>query len=92
MNITQHLWFEKDMEAAIGLYTSLIPNSRIDNVTTLPAETPAGPSGSVKSQNSHLQASAIGRWKPGRSTVLTTVSPSLPSAKRKPRSTGYGRR
>lgn len=48
MNITQHLWFEKDMEAAIGLYTSLIPNSRIDNVTTLPAETPAGPPGSVK--------------------------------------------
>ena len=48
MNIIQHLWFEKDMEAAIGLYTSLIPNSRIDNVTTLPSESRAGPPGSVK--------------------------------------------
>ena len=23
MKVTQHLWFEKDMEAAIGFYTSL---------------------------------------------------------------------
>jgi predicted 3-demethylubiquinone-9 3-methyltransferase (glyoxalase superfamily) len=23
--VTQHLWFEKDMEAAVHFYTSLIP-------------------------------------------------------------------
>ena len=30
MKVTQHLWFEKDMEAAIGAYTSLIPGSAIE--------------------------------------------------------------
>jgi len=48
MKVTQHLWFEKDMEAAIGLYTSLIPGSAIAWTTTIPAETPSGPAGSVK--------------------------------------------
>ena len=48
MKVTQHLWFEKDMEAAIGLYTSLIPGSAIAWTTTIPAETPSGPTGSVK--------------------------------------------
>lgn len=28
--ITQHLWFEKDMEAALARYTSLIPGSAIE--------------------------------------------------------------
>ena len=27
MKVTQHLWFEKDMAAAVSLYTSLIPAS-----------------------------------------------------------------
>lgn len=48
MKVTQHLWFEKDMEAAIGLYTSLIPGSATAWTTTIPAETPSGPAGSVK--------------------------------------------
>ena len=48
MKVTQHLWFEKDMEAAIGLYTSLVPGSAIKWTTTIPAETPSGPAGSVK--------------------------------------------
>jgi predicted 3-demethylubiquinone-9 3-methyltransferase (glyoxalase superfamily) len=48
MKVTQHLWFEKDMEAAIGVYTSLIPGSAIEWTTTIPAETPSGPAGSVK--------------------------------------------
>jgi predicted 3-demethylubiquinone-9 3-methyltransferase (glyoxalase superfamily) len=46
--VTQHLWFEKDMLAAIRLYTSLIPGSAVEWTTTLPADTPSGPAGSVK--------------------------------------------
>jgi predicted 3-demethylubiquinone-9 3-methyltransferase (glyoxalase superfamily) len=48
MKVTQHLWFEKDMEAAIRFYTALIPGSAIEWTTTIPAETPSGPAGSVK--------------------------------------------
>lgn len=48
MKVTQHLWFEKDMEAAIGFYASLIPGSSVHWVSALPAETPSGPPGSVK--------------------------------------------
>jgi predicted 3-demethylubiquinone-9 3-methyltransferase (glyoxalase superfamily) len=48
MRVTQHLWFEKDMEAAIGFYTSLVPGSSVHWVTTLPADTPSGPAGSVR--------------------------------------------
>lgn len=48
MKVTQHLWFEKDMEAAIGFYTALIPGSAVHWVTPLPADTPSGPAGSVR--------------------------------------------
>jgi len=48
MKIAQHLWFEKDMEAAIRFYTSLIPGSSVGWVSTIPAETPSGPAGTVK--------------------------------------------
>ncbi|HYE44917.1 MAG TPA: VOC family protein [Caulobacter sp.] len=47
MKVTQHLWYEKDMEAAIRFYTSLIPNSRIEDVSAVMGESPAGPAGSV---------------------------------------------
>ncbi|HEV7371179.1 VOC family protein [Arenibaculum sp.] len=46
--VTQHLWFEKDMEAAIAFYTSLIPGSSVSWTSTIPADTPSGPPGSVK--------------------------------------------
>lgn len=42
------LWFEADAEAAASFYVSLVPNSRIDRVTSLPAESPSGPPGSVR--------------------------------------------
>lgn len=48
MKVTQHLWFEKDMEAALSLYTSLIPNSRIVSTTAVMGDNPSGPAGSVK--------------------------------------------
>lgn len=42
------LWFEKEAEEAANFYVSLLPNSRIDRVTALPADSPSGPSGSLK--------------------------------------------
>jgi predicted 3-demethylubiquinone-9 3-methyltransferase (glyoxalase superfamily) len=48
MKVTQNLWFDKDMEAAIGFYTSLIPGSSLEWSSALPAESPSGPAGSVK--------------------------------------------
>jgi predicted 3-demethylubiquinone-9 3-methyltransferase (glyoxalase superfamily) len=45
--ITPHLWFIKEAEEAARFYTSIFPNSRIDRVTPLPADTPSGPAGSV---------------------------------------------
>jgi predicted 3-demethylubiquinone-9 3-methyltransferase (glyoxalase superfamily) len=48
MNVCQHLWFEKDMEAALRFYVSLIPGSSLDFLSTVPADTPSGPAGTVK--------------------------------------------
>jgi predicted 3-demethylubiquinone-9 3-methyltransferase (glyoxalase superfamily) len=48
MKVTQHLWFEKEMEAAVHFYTSLIPGSRIERISAVMADNPSGPAGSVK--------------------------------------------
>jgi predicted 3-demethylubiquinone-9 3-methyltransferase (glyoxalase superfamily) len=42
------LWYTDKAEEAAKFYVSLIPDSRIDSVTTLPADTPSGPEGSVQ--------------------------------------------
>ena len=42
------LWFEKDAEEAASFYVSLLPNSRVERVTALPADSPSGPAGSVQ--------------------------------------------
>lgn len=42
------LWYAKEAEDAARFYTSIFPDSRIDRVTTMPADTPSGPAGSVK--------------------------------------------
>jgi predicted 3-demethylubiquinone-9 3-methyltransferase (glyoxalase superfamily) len=45
--IVPHLWFvDKAVEAA-HFYVSLFPDSRVDSVTPIPADTPSGPAGSV---------------------------------------------
>jgi predicted 3-demethylubiquinone-9 3-methyltransferase (glyoxalase superfamily) len=46
--ITPCLWFEKDAEQAVRFYVSLLPDSRVDSVTPLPADSPSGPAGSVQ--------------------------------------------
>lgn len=42
-----HLWYSAEAEEAARFYVSVIPDSRIDHVSTLPVETPSGPAGSV---------------------------------------------
>lgn len=48
MKVTQHLWFEKDMDAALHFYTSLIPGSSVEWTAPIMADTPSGPAGSVQ--------------------------------------------
>ena len=48
MKVTQHLWFEQDMEAAVRFYTSLVPGSEVSWISAIPADTPSGPAGSVR--------------------------------------------
>jgi predicted 3-demethylubiquinone-9 3-methyltransferase (glyoxalase superfamily) len=46
--IYTHLWYAHEAEEAARFYTSIFPDSRVDHVTPLMAETPSGPPGSVK--------------------------------------------
>jgi predicted 3-demethylubiquinone-9 3-methyltransferase (glyoxalase superfamily) len=46
--IVPSLWYSEKAEEAARFYVSLLPNSSIDSVTPLPAETPSGPPGSVQ--------------------------------------------
>ena len=45
--IVPHLWYANDAEAAAKFYVGIFPDSRIDRVTALQAESPSGPAGSV---------------------------------------------
>ena len=45
--IVPHLWYVREAEEAARFYASVFPDSRVDRVTTLPAESPSGPAGSV---------------------------------------------
>jgi len=41
------LWFDGNAEEAARFYTSLLPDSHVDDVWRSPAETPSGPAGMV---------------------------------------------
>jgi predicted 3-demethylubiquinone-9 3-methyltransferase (glyoxalase superfamily) len=45
--ITPHLWYTKEAEEAAAFYAKVFPDSRVDRTTTLPADSPSGPAGSV---------------------------------------------
>jgi predicted 3-demethylubiquinone-9 3-methyltransferase (glyoxalase superfamily) len=47
VKIFPHLWYTREAEEAARFYASIFPDSRVDSVTTLPADTPSGPAGSV---------------------------------------------
>jgi predicted 3-demethylubiquinone-9 3-methyltransferase (glyoxalase superfamily) len=46
--IIPHLWYSEKAEEAAAFYASVLPDSKVDSVTALPADTPSGPAGSVK--------------------------------------------
>jgi predicted 3-demethylubiquinone-9 3-methyltransferase (glyoxalase superfamily) len=46
--IIPHIWYSTQAEEAAKFYTSVIPNSKMGDVTALNAESPSGPAGSVK--------------------------------------------
>lgn len=45
--IVPHLWYSTQAVEAANFYVSLLPDSRVDSVTTLPSESPSGPPGTV---------------------------------------------
>ena len=51
-NVVSNLWFEKEAREAVEFYVSLVPNSAITRIATLPAESPSGPPDSVRSASS----------------------------------------
>jgi predicted 3-demethylubiquinone-9 3-methyltransferase (glyoxalase superfamily) len=45
--IFTHLWYASGAEEAARFYASIFPDSRVDRVWVLPADSPSGPPGSV---------------------------------------------
>jgi predicted 3-demethylubiquinone-9 3-methyltransferase (glyoxalase superfamily) len=46
--ITPQLWYNREAEEAAHFYASVFPDSKVERVTALPAESPGGPPDSVK--------------------------------------------
>lgn len=46
--IVPHLWYTEKAEEAARFYVSLLPDSHIDSVQTMPSDSPSGPAGSVQ--------------------------------------------
>ncbi len=45
--IFSHLWYAAEAEEAARFYASIFPDSRVERVTPLPADSPSGAAGSV---------------------------------------------
>lgn len=45
--IVPHLWYAREAAEAARFYASVFPDSRVDRVSSLPADSPSGPAGSV---------------------------------------------
>jgi predicted 3-demethylubiquinone-9 3-methyltransferase (glyoxalase superfamily) len=63
--ISPFLWFEKEAVEAARFYVSLLPDSRIDSVTTVPSDTPSGPEGSVQVVDFTLAGQSYGAMRAG---------------------------
>lgn len=46
--VVPHIWYTEKAEEAAQFYASVLPNSSVDSVTAMPADSPSGPPGSVK--------------------------------------------
>jgi len=47
LKIVPFLWYSKEAEEAAKFYCSIFPDSHVDAVNALPADSPSGPAGSV---------------------------------------------
>jgi predicted 3-demethylubiquinone-9 3-methyltransferase (glyoxalase superfamily) len=74
--ITPHLWFDKEAREAAGFYTSLFPDSRITNITTIhEVPTPTGDSDIVSFElNGHpfmaINAGPLFKFNPSISFIV----------------------
>lgn len=91
MKITQHLWFEKDMEAALRCYVALIPGSSLTWQSTLPADTPSGPAGSVKLASFTLGDQRYAAIEAGPLIPSITAFPLWSNVPIRPKWTAYGK-
>jgi predicted 3-demethylubiquinone-9 3-methyltransferase (glyoxalase superfamily) len=48
LTIVPFLWYAKEAEEAAKFYCSIFPDSKVESVTAMPADSPSGPAGSVK--------------------------------------------
>ncbi len=46
--ISPHLWYTDKAAEAAAFYASVFPDSKINSVTAIPADTPSGPAGTVE--------------------------------------------
>lgn len=46
-SIQPFLWYAHDAEGAARFYASIFPDSSVDRIVTMPADSPSGPEGSV---------------------------------------------
>jgi predicted 3-demethylubiquinone-9 3-methyltransferase (glyoxalase superfamily) len=91
-DVIPHLRYADKAEEAAAFYVSLLPDSRIDSVTALPADSPSGPAGSVKVVEFTLQGRPFLAINAGPSIHSTTPSASSSRAPTRSRSIGCGRR
>ena len=75
--IVPHLWYTKEAEEAARFYASLFPNSRVDRVTALPADSPSGPAARLALSSSRCAASRSWPSAPAASMTSTMRSRSL---------------
>ncbi|HWC63555.1 MAG TPA: VOC family protein [Rhizomicrobium sp.] len=64
--VSPFLWFEKEAVEAARFYVSLLPDSRLNGVTALPADTPSVPEGSVQVVDFTLAGQAYVAMNAGR--------------------------
>jgi predicted 3-demethylubiquinone-9 3-methyltransferase (glyoxalase superfamily) len=48
LKIVPHLWYAREAAEAAHFYAAIFPDSRVGAVTSLPADSPSGPAGSVE--------------------------------------------
>jgi predicted 3-demethylubiquinone-9 3-methyltransferase (glyoxalase superfamily) len=76
--IIPSLWFTAKAAEAAAFYASLIPDSRVDRVSTLAADSPSGPAGSVEIVEFTLmgrpfQAMSAGPYEPFNHAISFTI-------------------